>query len=56
MIYDSHIVDSQIEQAEKEVAAERKILRILKRVSDPVRRARVMRAVLALYGLDERNV
>jgi hypothetical protein len=47
------IYTSELEQALKEVSVQRKILLILKRVSNPVERARVLRAVAALYGLDE---
>jgi len=42
------ITDEQIEQAEKELAAQRNLIRILKNL-DPVDRERVLRAVFELY-------
>lgn len=47
------IYDEEIDLALKEVAAQRKLLQILKRLRDPLKRSRVMRAVIALYGMDE---
>lgn len=47
------ITDETLDRASKELKVQRKIVSILKKVKDPVKRARVMRAVIALHGLDE---
>jgi len=49
----TEITDEQLAKAEQELKIERKILGILRKVADPVKRARIMRAVAAFYGLDE---
>lgn len=50
------IYTSEIKQAEKELAAERAIIRALKRVPDPVKRARILKAVLILKGMEPARV
>lgn len=49
----TYIENIQIQEALKETAAIRKVLLTLKRMHDPLERARVLRAVVALFGLDE---
>lgn len=47
------ITDEALERAGEELEAQKKVLAALAKLADPVKRARVVRAVAVLYGLDE---